>query len=106
MAQTTLRPAADGREFEFRCPREYEAQIMDYVRSFSPQFDFRDLSCPVKVVGADPTLPYFFLPTLDLSDISTVDHDYVPKTTHLLQLEKPASCAEAVREFLDRQRLL
>ena len=34
MARTTLRESGDG--YELRCPREYEAQIAEYVRSFSP----------------------------------------------------------------------
>lgn len=37
MARTTLRKAADGQGFELRCPRDYEAQIVDYMRSFSAQ---------------------------------------------------------------------
>ena len=106
MARTTLRPTTCSQEYELRCPRDYEAQIMDYVRSFSPQFDFDDLNCPAKVVGADPTLPYSYLPTIDLSGILTLDYDFVPEATHLLQLEKPSECADEVREFLVHHRLL
>lgn len=105
MARTTLRKAADGQGYELRCPREYEAQITDYVRSFSPLVDFETLPCPTKVIGADPTLPYAYLPTFDLSDVLTVDYDFIPETTHLLQLERPADCVSAVREFHARQRL-
>lgn len=105
MAQTTLRKSADGQGYELRCPREYEAQITDYVRSFSPLVDFETLPCPTKVIGADPTLPYAYLPTFDLSDVLTVDYDFTPDTTHLLQLERPADCVSAVREFQEQQRL-
>ena len=100
MAKTTLRRASDGQGYELRCPREYEAQITDYVRSFSPLVDFETLPCPTKVIGADPTLPYSYLPAFNLSDVLTVDYDFIPDTTHLLQLEKPAECVEAVRKFI------
>ena len=74
---------------------------MDYVRSFSPLVDLETLPCPTKVVGADPTLPYAYLPTFDLSHVMTVDYDFIPDATHLLQLEKPSECAAAVQQFLE-----
>ena len=105
MAKTTLRKAADGQGYELRCPRDYEAQIVDYMRSFSALMDFETLPCPTKVIGSDPTLPYTFLPTIDLGDILTVDYDFVPETTHFLQLEKPEECVELVREFIESNHL-
>ena len=106
MAQTTLRKTPDGQEFELRCPRELEAQISDYVRSFAPLLDLSELSCSTKVIGADPTLPSAFLPSFDLHHIRSVDYDFVTDATHLLQLEKPADCVAKLREFLQRNGLL
>lgn len=83
-----------------RCPPEYEAQITEYVRGFSVLADLDALSCPTKVIGAEPMLPTAYLPTFSLSHILTVDYDFLPETTHLLQLEKPAECVKLVREFL------
>ena len=105
MAQTTLRRSAGGEGYELRCPREYEAQLMDYARSFFPLIDLDLLSCPTKIVGADPTLPYSYLPTFDFSSVMNVDYDFIPEATHLLQLEKPEECAQVVREFLDSNDL-
>ena len=85
-----------------RCPREYEAQLVDYARTFAVLVDFETLRCPVKVLGADPTLPYSYLPTLDLSHILTVDYDFLPETTHLMQLEQPEECVAAMREFIEQ----
>ena len=102
MARTTLRRTPDGEAYELRCPREYEAQLMDYARSFFPIIDLDLLSCPTKIVGADPTLPYSYLPTFDFSNVMKVDYDFIPEATHLLQLERPEECAAAVREVLDR----
>ena len=105
VAQTTLRQSADGEAYELRCPREFEAQLMDYTRSFFPLVDLESLCCPTKIVGADPTLPYSYLPTFDLSNVMKVDYDFIPEATHLLQLERPEECAEAVREFLGHLEL-
>ena len=106
IARTTLRPSANGEGYELRCPRDYEAQIMDYVRGFSPLADLATLACPTKVIGADPTLPFAYLPTLDLSDVMAVEYDFLPETTHYLQLETPEECVVVVREFLEQNGLL
>ena len=101
-ARTTLRESADGKDYILRCPREYEARIIEFLRGFCPLVDFDRLPCPTKVVGSDPTLPNSFLPTIDLSLVVSVDYDFLPDTTHLLQLEKPSECVAEVRQFLDR----
>ena len=101
-AETTLREHENGEGYELRCPREYEAQIVDYAAVFAVAVDFGAFLCPVKVIGADPTLPYSYLPTLDLSDIYGVDYDFLPDSTHLLQLEQPEECVTTMRQFLQR----
>ncbi len=106
MARTTLRRSGDGQDYELRCPREYEAQIMDYVRAFSPLVDLATLPCPTKIVGADPTLPYAYLPTVNFEHVMTVEYDFLPETTHLLQLENPKECVAVLREFLEQNGLL
>ncbi len=106
MARTTLRRTANGQDYELRCPREYEARIMDYLRSFSPLVNLGDLPCPTKIVGSDPTLPYAYLPTVNLNDIVAVEYDFLPETTHYLQLERPEECVAVVREFLEQHGLL
>lgn len=100
MAETTLRASDDGAGYKLRCPREYEAQIIAYVRLFAVLVDLSALRCPTKVVGADPTLPFSFLPTLDLSEMTTVNYDFLPETSHFLQLEQPEACVAALRVFL------
>ena len=102
MAVTTLRKCADGDGYELCCPPDYEAQIVDYTRVFSPLMDFEDLHCPTKAIGADPTLPYSYLPTFDMSDILSVDYDFLPDTTHFMQLEQPEECVATMREFLEQ----
>ena len=101
MARTTLREAADGTGYELRFPREHEAQIMSHARIFAVLVDLDALQCPTKVIGADPTLPYSYLPTLNFGEMLTVDYDFLPDATHFLQLEKPAECVAKLREFLE-----
>ena len=100
MARTMLRRSESGEEYQLRCPPEYEAQLMDYARSFFPLLDLELVACPTKIIGADPTLPYAYLPGLDQRLASAMDYDFIPETTHLLQLEKPAECVAATRKFL------
>ncbi len=99
-ARTTLRESTSGQGYELRCPREFEAQMIQFARTFAVLVDFDDLACPTKVIGADPTLPYSYLPTLDPGDVFTVDYDFLPDATHFLQLEQPQHCAALLEEFL------
>ena len=106
IARTTLRPASDGgRGYELRCPREYEAQVFEEVYSSAVASDVRSLSCPTKIIGADPTVPFSFLPSVDLGDVVALDYDFVPETTHFLQLEQPQACLDLMLDFLGRQKL-
>ena len=98
--QTTLRERTDGDGYELRCPREYEAQMVEYAGAFAVLVDFGSLVSPTKVIGADPTLPYSYLPTLDRSDVFAVGYDFLPDATHFLQLEQPQECVKVMREFL------
>ena len=100
MARTTLRRDRAGREYELRCPREYEALITYYAHAYSVLVDFGSFPRPIKVVGADPVFPYSYLPTLDLTKMMIVNYDFLPDTTHLLPLEQPAKCAAMVQEFV------
>ena len=100
MARTTLRPGAGGHQL--RCPPEYEAKILASVPGFARMVDPDALPLPVKVVGADPSLKYFFLPPCDLSRAKSVDFEPLPGATHLAQLEKPEECAARTVDFLKR----
>ncbi len=100
LAETTLRESPDGDGYELICPPEHESQIMEYGRLYGVFVDFAAIACPIKVLGADPTLPFAYLPTLDLGDIREVDYDFLPDATHFLPLEQPEACAAALREFL------
>ena len=103
IAEATLRPLPNGAGYELRCPREYEAKISLEGPGWARDVDLSRLSCPTKVIGSDPTVPFSFLPTVDLSEILVLDYDFVPDTTHLLQFEKPAECVAAMLPFVEAQ---
>ena len=102
MAHSLLRKSSNASGYELRCPPNYEARIVEYVRAFADQVDLNNLPCPTRIIGADPLLPFSYLPTVNLSDMLSVDFDFIPETTHLMQIEKPHVCAEYVREFVAR----
>ena len=100
MARTTLRKTARG-GYELRCPPDYEAGILASIPSFAPLVAPDSLPPPVRVVGADPNLPHYFVPPCDLTGVASVDFRIVEGTTHLAQLEAPEECARLTVEFLD-----
>ena len=101
VARTTLRRASDGDGYELRCPREYEARISLEGPRWAEAVDLSRVSCPAKIIGSDPTVPFSFLPTVNLGEILALDYDFVPETTHLLQLERPAECVAAMLPFVE-----
>ncbi len=104
--KTTFRKCEGKEGYQLRCPRDYEAQIIYHARSFAVIVDFDNFECPTKVIGADPVLPYAYLPSFDLNNILSVDYDFIPDATHFLQLEKPGTCVKSVLRFLKKQNLL
>ena len=104
-ARTLLRPVDGGNGFELCCPPECEARVNDYLFAYTVEPDADDLPCPVKVIGADPTSWFSFLPSMTAGGVTAVDYDFVPDTTHYLQIEKPDECAALLVRFLERHRL-
>ena len=74
--------------------------------AFAVIVDLDKMECPTKVIGADPLLPYAYLPSFDLNNILSVDYDFIPGATHFLQLEQPEVCVNSMLRFLENQNLL
>ncbi len=104
LSRTTLRRASGGPGYELRCPRAYEAQICMYLFCWSMTVDLSRVTCPTKVIGADPTVWNSFMPSMDLGKLQKTDYDFVPETSHLLLLEEPGACAALTVEFLEATR--
>ncbi len=105
LADTTLREDPAGTGYVLSCPAPYEAQIIEYGRIYATVVDLAAYQCPIKVIGADPTLPFSYLPTFDLYEMVEVDYDFLPGATHFLQLEQPEECVALMLAFLDQQGL-
>ena len=105
-ARATLRRKNDGAAWELCCPREYEAQINEYFFCWAMMADLNSISCPMKVIGADPTVPHSYMPSTDMTELLSVDYDFVPVSTHLLQLEEPETCATLAIDFIEKQGLI
>ena len=105
-AETRLRPASEG-GFELCCPPEHEAQLFEYYFGWSMQAPevLQSIEIPIKVIGADPTAAFSFLPSMDLSTLLELDYDFIPDTTHFLPLEMPERCAAMTVEFLEEHGL-
>ena len=101
VARTTLRRDTGGTGYELRCPREYEAQVSEEGYQWARAVNLDRLSCPTKAIGADPTQPFSFLPSVNLSDLLILDYDFIPETTHFLQLEQPETCISLMLDFLE-----
>ena len=101
LSKATLRRIDDHSGYQLRCPPEYEAQIIEYGAVYGVAVDLESMQCPIKVIGADPTLPYSFWPTFNYGELLQVDYDFVPEATHFLQLEKPKDCVDLLRAFVD-----
>ena len=100
MARTTLRQIPGDTAYGLRCPREYEARIHQQGLRWAMAVDIDKLHCPAKAIGADPTVLHSFMPTVNLSELLILDYDFVPETTHFLQLEAPGVCVHFMLEFL------
>lgn len=106
IARSTLRWDSEARGFVLRCPRGHEALILTYFSVYAVLVNFEDMRCPVKALGADPTLHHAFLPSLRLDEMMACSYDFIPDTTHMLFLEKPDLCAASLEEFFEDSGLV
>lgn len=104
-AETLIRPASDGNGYELCCPREFEAQLFEYGFAYVFEPDTAHLACPVKVIGGDPSIEFSSLPSVDLEGLIGWDYDFIPHTTHFLQLEHPEECVSTMVAFLEQAGL-
>ena len=100
LARTTLRPVADGSGFELSCPPAHEAQMLERMYDWAIATNLETVRSPVKVIGGDPLAPFSFRPTVEPDLIFKVGYDFIPETTHFLQLEEPEECATLMVEYL------
>ena len=104
MARAVLQPDLAG-GWRLACPTELEASMYLQVIPLGLWPKRRDFAMPVRLIGADPDKPFPAATALSnraLAAEGGFDYDAIPGTTHLLQLEEPAACAEAALKFLSQ----
>jgi pimeloyl-ACP methyl ester carboxylesterase len=103
MARAVLRPSGD--RWELACPREREASMYLQGIDLGLWPHRHDVPIPVALIGADPDSPYpaaTALANRALAREGKFDYRAIPGTSHLLQLEEPAACAEAALSALSQ----
>jgi pimeloyl-ACP methyl ester carboxylesterase len=101
VAEAVLRPSAGG--WKLRCPRALEASMYAQGITLGLWPKASEFAGLIKLIGADPLRERpdpTALANRALAEEGGFDYLALPGTGHLLQLEEPAACAEAVREFL------
>jgi pimeloyl-ACP methyl ester carboxylesterase len=103
LAEAVLQRAEQG--WTLRCPPALEASMYQQGITLGLWPKASDFAGPVKLIGADPERERpdpTALANHALAREGGFDYLGMPDTGHLLQLEKPKACADAVREFLTR----
>lgn len=102
MAHAQLEPDPAG-GFRLVCRPALEAMIYLAALTMDLWPPAREYRGPVLLVGADPELkgsPPTGLANQALAAEEGYRFAFVPETTHLLQIERPAECAEVFEQFL------
>jgi pimeloyl-ACP methyl ester carboxylesterase len=104
MAEAVLRRSNEV-GWELRCPRTLEASMYQQGMTLDLWPPASAFAGPVKLIGADPARERpdpTALANQALAREGGYDYLAIPGAGHLLQLERAAACADAVREFLAR----
>jgi pimeloyl-ACP methyl ester carboxylesterase len=106
MARAVLRQQDDA--WVLACPRDLESSMYRQGIDLGLWPARHDFPIPVTLIGADPDGPYpaaTGLANRSLARDGGFEYLTIPASSHLMQLEQPAACAEAVLAALDRVRL-
>lgn len=107
MAKAILRPDGKG-GFALSCRREYEAAIYLAALTLDLWPAASAYGGPVKLIGADPTIKGATATAAANRALGLeggYDYEAVPETGHLLQIERPDACREALLSFLTKLKL-
>lgn len=102
MTEAVLRRTEDG-EWRLRCPPVLESSMYAQGITLDLWPKASEFDGPIKLIAGDPSRERPDATALSneaLAEEGGYDYLALPGTGHLLQLEKPAACAEAVRDFL------
>jgi pimeloyl-ACP methyl ester carboxylesterase len=103
MARATLRQDDATGKWVLACPREYEAHVFRSNRDTSAWLGLGRMPVAVKLICADPEVEDSGAPARIGQAIASeagVAYEAIPRTTHFLQIERPAECIRAMESFL------
>jgi pimeloyl-ACP methyl ester carboxylesterase len=107
MAEAILRPDGNG-HYALNCRRELEASIYLAALTLDLWPAANEYRGPVKLIGADPAAkgaPPTAAANRALALEGGYEYEAVPDTGHLLQIERPDACREAMLSFLHKHSL-
>lgn len=104
MADAVLHHDDEAGNWALTCPRALEAEIYEAALTLNLWPHADDYGGPVKLVGADPATeggPPTGKANKALAEENGYTYESIPGTGHMLQIEKPAECANALTAFLE-----
>ena len=107
LAVATLRRDGESRGGPWRlaCPAAFEAKTFRDSAAHDLWAEIGKVKVPVRIVCGDPGAPVppvLFRIGRQMADDFGFDWLALPNSTHFMQLEHPAACAEATRAFAER----
>ncbi len=105
MARATLRHDATSGRWVLACPRELEARIFEATADPTVWPRMAHLPTPVELICADPEAEDVGPPALIGRAMATelpIEYEFVPDSSHFLQIEHPAACIRITENFLAR----
>jgi pimeloyl-ACP methyl ester carboxylesterase len=106
MARAVLREDPEQGGWALSCPREFEASIYLQAMTLNLWPSAAELGGPVKLIAGDPEAkgaPGPAFANRALGEDSGYHYECIPGTGHLLQVQKPEECRQAMFTFLKEQ---
>ncbi|HUT47765.1 MAG TPA: alpha/beta hydrolase [Alphaproteobacteria bacterium] len=104
MAEAVLRKDEEVGDWALACQRELEAAIYLEALTLNLWPRYEDYGGPVLTIGADPDMkgnPPTARANKALHDEHGYPYEAIPETGHMLQIEKPEACIQAMTRFLE-----
>jgi pimeloyl-ACP methyl ester carboxylesterase len=109
MADAVLRKDEEAGDWALVCQRELEASIYLEALTLNLWPRYEEYGGPVLTIGADPEMkgnPPTGKANKALHDEYGYPYVAIPETGHLLQIEKPQACIEAMEAFLEENGIV
>jgi len=106
MARAVLQPETETGDWVLSCPPAFEAAIYLQAMTLNLWPRSEELGGPVKLIGCDPEAkgaPGPAFANRALAEDGDYVYEAIPGTGHLLQIQKPDACRQAMFSFLEEK---